>query len=374
MLTISTHRPPIIALGLMSGTSLDGIDAALIKTDGVRIFEHFGGMTFPYEHQFSNALKGIMGARTPTKQLTQLEVTLTQFHAQAVQALIKQTGINPDIIGFHGQTITHDPQNGFTWQIGSGEMLAQACALPVIGDFRQQDIIHGGQGAPLAPLYHQALSQSWQQHKDNGANILLNIGGICNLTYMDQDQLYAGDCAMGNAPLNDWISKHGKGAYDQDGEFASKGTLDQKRLNALLAHPFFAQALPKSLDRQSFTPILDQSLTGLSLEDGAALLTEFSVKATANAITDLSKGKPYRLYLCGGGRYNKFLVERLKFHLGQAPILIDQMGVDGDLLEAEAFAFLAARSLYQLPLSLPHTTGASKPCVGGMRSLPVTRR
>lgn len=352
--------PPLAAIGLMSGTSLDGVDAALITTDGIRVFDHGPSLTLPYDPALRASLRDILdrAANLPPDDAALLaaEQALTDVHTQAVQALRAKAG-NPriDVIGLHGQTILHAP--GRTWQIGNASRLSAATDLPVIHDFRTADVQAGGEGAPLAPLYHAALLHG---HPTPAA--VLNIGGVANLTLMTASgSVLACDTGPGNALLDDWMFRHTGQPCDRNGACARTGQVDATRLALLMAHDFFQKPPPKSLDRLSFHQALEQ-IASLSVEDGAATLTAFTAEAIAR--TPLPE-TPLHWFVCGGGRHNPTLMQALAERLSGTVQPVETLGWDGDALEAECFGFLAVRSLRGLPLSLPETTGVPQPTPGG---------
>lgn len=352
--------PPLTAIGLMSGTSLDGVDAALITTDGIRVFHHGPSLTVPYDAILRARLRDILDRAASLSpddaDLLDAEQALTDVHTQAVQAVRAKAGnTRVDIIGLHGQTILHAPSR--TWQIGNASRLSAATDLPVIHDFRTADVQAGGEGAPLAPLYHAALL-----HGHATPSAVLNIGGVANLTLMTRSgDVLACDTGPGNALLDDWMFRHTGQPCDINGACAAEGTIEAACLSALLAHKFFRQPPPKSLDRLSFHQALEQIST-LSVEDGAATLTAFTAAAIAG--TPLPE-QPLHWFVCGGGRHNPTLMRMLAERVPGTVQPVETLGWDGDALEAECFGFLAVRSLRGLPLSLPATTGVPYPMPGG---------
>ena len=359
------------AIGLMSGTSLDGVDAAVVETDGERIGAFGPSLTIPYDDRLRGRLRTLLdraasiGPDDP--ELRAVERLLTLVHVEAVRALEAR----PTLIGLHGQTILHAPRPGVpgagrTWQIGDAALLARETGCPVMHDFRGQDVAAGGEGAPLAPLFHASLLP---------ASVLrpvgvLNLGGVANLTIVPGQSIegvLACDTGPGNALLDDWAHRHTGVACDRDGGLARAGRVDRDALADLLAHPFFDRSPPKSLDRQAFAHALDR-IAALSAEDGAATLAAI----TAGAVARATRAHPLRTVLvCGGGRHNPALMAALRAALGAVPVEpVETLGWDGDALEAQCFAFLAARSLRGLFLSLPGTTGVPAPCGGGRHAAP----
>lgn len=363
---------PVMALGLMSGTSLDGVDAALIRTDGERV-EAFGPWTSrPYDAAMRARLAGAMrlaaqlGAAAPTAPaIVELGRDLTRLHGQVVEALLADAELQREqvaVVGFHGQTLLHRPSERLTLQIGDGGWLARNLNIDVVYDFRSADVAAGGQGAPLVPLYHQALARNLA---DNiGPLAVLNIGGIANLTWLDlvSDGIMAFDTGPGNCLIDDWCLQQTGTPIDRDGRLALRGQVNVPALAALLRAPQIATKPPKSVDRLAFelSPV-----AALSPEDGAATLAAFTVAAVGAAVRHLPS-RPVRWIVCGGGRHNSALLEMLRRELAAPVQTAEDVGWRGDALEAEAFAFLAVRSLRGSALSLPSTTGAPGPMTGGV--------
>ncbi|WP_138379983.1 anhydro-N-acetylmuramic acid kinase [Luteithermobacter gelatinilyticus] len=369
----------ILAAGLMSGTSLDGIDAALVLTDGYDVEPYGKPVHVPYDQDFQNLIREGIGRAAlygePVKDdmtINKLEVVLTDHHQTALQKLMVENKLSwkkLDVIGFHGQTLLHKPEAGWTWQIGKGEQLANRLQIPVVNDFRSRDMSLGGQGAPLAPIYHLALACRRKQRDKSLA--LLNIGGVTNLTWIPPDrrpeELLAFDTGPGNALLNDWIHKHTGNSFDQDGAISVTGKVDQALLESWMAHDYFTAPPPKSLDRNMFeVPGLD----GLSVEDGAATLCAFTVE-TVKAAEGLCPSIPENWYVCGGGRHNPVIMDMLRKRLLGTVHLIEELGAQGDFIEAEAFAYMAVRKLKDLPISFPGTTGVAEPSPGGVIHYPA---
>lgn len=353
---------PLFVIGVMSGTSLDGIDVALLKTDGETFVERGPAYTFKYPQTFRDRLHHLitLGRKAPDKLVRQIERDLTKIHAQAINGFIHRFHIkHVDLIGFHGQTLWHQPDEGKTCQIGDGELLAQLTEINVVTDFRTADITAGGQGAPLAPLYHRLLIKG-----QTLPIAVLNIGGVANITYVDDTTLIAFDTGPGGALIDDWVYRHLGKPYDENGELAHQGQANTKLLESLLKNPYFQVPPPKSLDRNEFS-LVNRLLEGESIENGAATLTLFTAECVRCSLQYLPK-KPNKWYVCGGGRLNKTLMANLT-RLLKTPVLpIDGLGVDGDFIEAELIAYLAVRSVYNLPLTLPSTTGVSTPTKGGV--------
>ena len=346
-------------IGLMSGTSLDGVDAAWLETDGERIGAFGPTVTLPYDDRLREDLRRILDV-APTlapddRRVKSAEARLTEYHVRAVSAL----GQTADLIGFHGQTILHQPDQHRTWQIGDAAELAWRTGVPVAFDFRSADVAAGGQGAPLAPVYHSALAS------EVGKPVaVLNIGGVANVTWIGgAGELIAFDTGPGNGPLDDWIARRAGAAFDRDGAIARAGRVAQSVLDRLLAHPYFARPAPKSLDRLDFAAALAASgLEELSPPDGAATLVAFTAAAVAAAPLP---APPRRWLVTGGGRHNPAIMDALRGRLGAPVDPVEALGWDGDALEAQCFGFLAARTHAGLPISFPGTTGAPCPVTGG---------
>jgi anhydro-N-acetylmuramic acid kinase len=365
---------PIWAVGLMTGTVLDGnIDVALLKTDGERI-ETFGAYTLaPYPQSIRSLLEETLAAARkwnfdgPEPAIfAEAEAALTRAQSAAVKDLVVSVGLSMadiGVIGFHGQTVLHRaPQPlriGATRQLGDGELMHEILGTKVAYDFRSADVRAGGQGAPLSAAYHAALLRSLGT---DGDTAVLNLGGVANITWWDgADNLIAFDAGPANAPLNDFVKALGLGEMDRDGALAASGTVDEVRLANLLQHPYLTAPYPKSLDRFDFTAAMAD---GLSPADGAATLTAFTTGAVGKAL-DLLPHRPKKLVVCGGGRRNPTIMSMLQTRAGVEAVPAEAVGWRGDAVEAECFAFLAVRVLRGLPISFPTTTGAPAPMQGG---------
>lgn len=351
------------AIGLMSGTSLDGIDAAMIRTDGVGVAERVGFYTAPYDSALRDQLRACLGLTDDKDgRVAAAAEAMTRAHAEAVAALRAEYPDPVDLIGFHGQTIAHDPDRKFTWQIGDASMLARETGIDVIYDFRTADVMAGGQGAPLLPLYHRALASALPKPV-----AILNIGGVANITYIGADDaVLAFDTGPGNALINDWVRAKTGEEYDADGRLAKSGCYDEAKLVALLKDPYFAKPPPKSLDRDHWKAMAAQVTAGASPEDGAALLTQFTIRTIRRALVHLPQ-EPLAWYVTGGGRKNSAIMDGLRKELNVPVEPVDALGWNGDAMEAEGFAYLAVRSLLGLPLSEPGTTGVPQSMTGGKR-------
>ncbi len=348
-----------LALGLMSGTSLDGMDAALMVSDGRAAVEPGPSLTLPYDNDFRARLRAVLGGKG---EVAAVERELTLRHARLVKDLLAQAGRRAEevaVIGFHGHTILHEPDRHRTWQIGDGALLAAETGIDVVNDLRGRDMAGGGQGAPLAPLYHAALAA-----KLDKPLAVLNLGGVGNLTWIGagEDEILAFDTGPGNALIDDWVSRRTGQTRDEGGALAQAGTADETALARLLDNSYFAQKPPKSLDRDAFDvgPLAELDLAG-----GAATLTAFTAASVAAAVPHLPQA-PRRWLVCGGGRHNPAIMAALAARLGVPVDPVEAVSWDGDAIEAQAFAYLALRSLEGLPLSLPGTTGVAKPMTGGV--------
>jgi anhydro-N-acetylmuramic acid kinase len=343
------------AIGLMSGTSLDGIDVAMIETDGRERVIAGPALTVPYPPGFRERLRSVLGGVGPVPEI---EAELTRLHGDAVEHfLCEHPGTTIDIVGFHGHTILHSPAERRTWQIGDAGSLAHRLGLDVVADFRSADVAAGGEGAPFAPLFHAALAALLPKPL-----AVLNIGGVANVTWIGgPEEILAFDTGPGNALIDDWVRRRTGAAADLDGALARAGSVSAIHVERFLTNPFFDRTPPKSLDRDNFRGALP---TGLSLEDGAATLTEMTAAGVAVATRQFPAPAEQWL-VTGGGRHNPVLMEALGRRLDVALMPVEAVGWHGDALEAQAFAYLAVRSLLGLPLSLPLTTGVPRPTCGG---------
>ena len=362
------------ALGLMSGTSLDGIDAALIETDGERV-TRFGPVGYrAYTEGERDLLRRALAAATALTDraarpgvLAEAEALVTQAHAEAVEDFLRAHAIarrDVAIVGFHGQTVLHRPERRLTVQIGDGAALARRVGVPVVYDLRAADVAAGGQGAPLVPVFHRALVENL--HRPHPIAVL-NIGGVANVSYIDGADLIACDTGPGNALIDDFMRARSGAPCDRDGAAAAQGRVDEAWLAAALTHPFFAAPPPKSLDRNAFAR-LDAS--GRALADGAATLTAFTAAAVAAVVPGLPRA-PRSWIVAGGGSRNPTLLRMLAARLAPATVEAAQtLGWASDAIEAQAFAFLAVRALNGLPITFPGTTGPPRPMTGGVLARP----
>ncbi|WP_033921304.1 anhydro-N-acetylmuramic acid kinase [Sphingomonas sp. 37zxx] len=356
----------MLAIGLMSGTSLDGIDAALIETDGERVARPIAFVGSDYldsdRAMLTTATEAALAMQVPGDHpaIAAAERLLTQRHAAAVAALLAKAGVARGavgVIGFHGQTIAHRPDRGWTWQLGDGAALAALTGIDVVNDLRRNDVAAGGQGAPLLPVYHRALA------RDLPLPIaVLNLGGVGNITFIGEgDTLIAFDTGPANGLIDSWVEAQRGLRFDADGALAAAGRVDEIVLTSMLDHPYFDAPPPKSLDRNDFTI---QPARGLSIEDGAATFTAFTAQTVADALRHLP-ARPTRLLVAGGGRRNPTMLAMIAQRTGLVPEAADTIGWNGDALEAEGFAYMAVRSLKGMPISFPGTTGVCAPLTGG---------
>jgi anhydro-N-acetylmuramic acid kinase len=353
--------------GMMSGTSLDGVDLAVIETDGRMIFGIGETRYRPYTQPERDALRLALGAWPGDGAVARAAHIVEQAHIAIAQ------GVKADLIGFHGQTLAHDPAGGRTHQAGDGGRLAQALGRPVAWDFRTHDVQSGGQGAPLAPFYH------WAAARYVGATApvaVLNLGGVGNITWVDPTcpapdapgALVAFDTGPANAPMDDIMAMRGLGAYDKDGALAAAGIVDQAIVDQFLSTPFFQTPPPKSLDRLDFAQLLDD-VAALNTADALATLAQSVAVSVGQGMMHLP-ARPSALWVTGGGRQNATVMQAMADVLDMPVIPIEQAGLDGDFLEAQAFAYLAARVAHRHTISAPMTTGTPYPMTGGRLSTP----
>lgn len=360
------------ALGLMSGTSMDGIDVAMLETDGEAEIARGHAATYPYSYEFRRELKaaladaaGMIRRDQRPGRLRLLEQYLTQLHAEAVTHYLVDHQIDPatvDVIGFHGHTVLHRPERHLTVQLGDAALLARETGIDVVYDLRAADVAAGGQGAPLVPVYHMALAA-----KQSRPAAVVNIGGVANVTWiaggeLDAATLIAFDTGPGNALIDDWMESRKGSPFDADGACAAEGTVDRAVLEALLTDPYFGVPPPKSLDRNAFS---SAPVAHLSAADGAATLTAFTAAAIGKARFHMP-ALPQIWIATGGGRKNKTLMAAIAGEVESPVVPAEALGLDGDAIEAEAWAYLAVRSLKGLPITFPETTGVRAPLTGGL--------
>ena len=367
------------AIGLMSGTSLDGIDVGVVDTDGKAFVKPGPSSYVPYPPELKDEIRACFGKTEPDAQTKAAEEKITLLHAEAVKEFMRSEEFLPkdiDVIGFHGQTITHKPKDGLTWQLGDGALLAAQTGVDVVSRFRVADVKAGGEGAPLIPYYHQALAR---QKKVDFPAVFLNIGGVANVTWIGEkpDDILAFDTGPGNALMDDFMNRNFGKPYDFAGDKAKAGKKDIGLLASWLKEDYLEKAPPKSLDR-GFLPDKNKKhvnadmnvwdISGvwdLSPEDAMATLAQFTAETILAARCHFpSPAKVW--YSCGGGRHNDYLMGLIAAKLDVPLKSINDLGYNGDSIESEGFAYLAVRSLLGLPLSLPTTTGVKAPTTGGI--------
>lgn len=352
------------AIGLMSGTSLDGIDVALVETDGMDYVVPLGSHYLPYDEETRSQIRDVFGRMKISPETQTAERSLTLLHAQAVNEFLAKENLSPqeiNLIGFHGQTIAHAPQEKFTWQLGDGALLAAETGIDVINDFRSNDIKAGGEGAPLLPLYHRALLRTTEITEPA---VILNIGGVSNVTWIGigPEDILAFDTGPGNALIDDTMLKRTGEPFDRDGQLARQGVVRQLMVDLWMNHDFFMRQPPKSLDRNAWNV---KNADNLPTKDALATLTYFTVRANIKA-REFFPVQPETWYVTGGGRRNPVIMQSLQMGLGLPVKPVEDLGWNGDALEAEGFAYLGVRSMLELPISLPTTTGVAKPLSGGV--------
>jgi anhydro-N-acetylmuramic acid kinase len=357
--------PILRALGLMSGTSVDGVDVALIETDGESLAAFGPALTMPYPDDVRRRIRAAFGAEKPDAATRAAEQVVTEAHVEAVRRWSAEKRVplsSLDVVGFHGQTITHRPEKRFTWQIGDGASLARSLGVKVVNDLRAADVEAGGQGAPLVPVYHAALVRGLPRPV-----AVVNVGGVANVTWIGaDDRLLAFDTGPGNGAIDDWCARRAGVRFDAEGALANAGKVNRPRLERFSEHRYFARTPPKSLDRGDFT---DNWADGLSVADGAATLTSGTARAIALAAHHFPVPVT-RWIITGGGAHNPALLKAIASETRGEVVTAAAMGWDGDALEAQAFGFLAVRSLRGMPLTFPTTTGVRSPTNGGRLHLP----
>ena len=352
------------AIGVISGTSMDGIDMALIKTDGHVVAETGPGRTVAYPADLRAELQAFLADPTRAERdpLTALDMRVTDAFTDAIRQFMHDEGIDRtvvDLIGLHGQTVYHRPERRFTRQLGLGQRMARALGIDVVDGFRLDDVAAGGHGAPLVPLYHAALAHGLPQPL-----MVLNLGGVSNITYLDGDVIIAFDTGPASALIDDLVLRRFGKAFDEGGEIAMRGHVDENILKALMDNPFFAALPPKSLDRNDFHTRA-RIVERLADDDAVATLAAFTIEANVAALAHVPS-LPLRWLVGGGGRNNQSFMKGLETRLGVPVEAVEAVGWDGDLIEAQCFGFLGVRSILGLPLSLPTTTGVPTPLPGGV--------
>ena len=368
------------SLGLMSGTSMDGVDASIIQSDGKSKYKAIKDKYFEYPKNIyknlttlRDKIKSSKDLKKHQKQIESVEKEITIFHAKAVNETLKKTKVNVDFIGFHGQTIFHNAKKKLSIQLGDGKFLSKLTKKTVVYDFRQNDLKNDGEGAPLTPIFHKMLAEKFnlaqKKISPSTQGTFINIGGITNITRIDSDfNIYAQDCGPGMCLIDKWMRLNSENKIDKDGIIASKGNIKNE-----IVRDYITKIEKLLGDYKGSLDINDFNLglvKNLSLEDGAATLTELTAVNTLEFVEFNAVIEKTILILCGGGRKNKFLIERMKkygdqYFKGRIK-MIDDFGTDGDFVESQAFAYLAIRSYLGLPISFPQTTGCKEPSTGGV--------
>ena len=360
----------LYSIGLMSGTSMDGVDASIIKSDGEQSIEIIDDLYLKYDDVFTQKLqKCINQCQTKknikdlSKNIKILEKEITIYHAKAYNLLTKKNKkIRIDLIGLHGQTILHNPKKGYSIQIGDPILLSKLTKKDVISNFRMKDILNGGQGAPLAPLYHKLILSNINKKYPLA---IINIGGISNITYIeDKEKIISFDTGPGNCLIDKWVRSKSNMKFDKMGNLAKKGKLNIKFLNKFLKDPYYSKKFPKSLDIKYFKL---NNIKKLNFLDGCTTLSMLTVDSICLALNSLNK-TPNLILISGGGRKNKFIIRNIKKKIKKSIKLIDDFNFNGDFIESQAFAYLAIRSFLKKHLTLPSTTGVKKPSSGGIIS------
>ncbi len=355
------------ALGLMSGTSMDGVDASIVSSDGNKEYSIKLDKYFEYGDEVRQKLINIRDKvltiddlKALSGEIKSLDRNITLFHAKVVNEIIETSKIEVDLVGFHGQTIFHNAEKKITKQLGDGEMLSKLAKKTVVYNFRQNDLENEGQGAPLTPIYHNLLAKTFKEKGKVKLPItILNIGGIANTTSINENyKMTSMDIGPGNCLIDKWVMGNSEKNFDKNGDIARSGKTDKFILEQTIDNFYYSKiSKKKSLDINDF----DISFAkGLSLEDGAATITELTADIISNKLSDED------IFLCGGGRKNKFLIDLIQAKVKNKILQIDNLGIDGDYIESQAFGFLAIRSYLGLPISFPETTGCKEPCKGGI--------
>lgn len=362
---METNLRPLWAIGLESDTAISGVDVALIQTDGVDIFEHKASFSRSYSPTMREAITAVLGEKGQQNldYLRQVEEQITHHHIQAVQELLDMQNLSPrqiDVIGFSGHTVLNRPEQKLCIQIGDAQMMLDAFGIPVVNRFYQTDLMSGGQGAPIFPVYYEALARPFEKPL-----VIFSIGGISSVTYIGTNgELIAFDAGPGNVLIDKWMQSKLGAEMDFDGLWAAKGQIDERLLNKLLQHPAIVKEPPKALEREDFLPLLTD-VEGSSVADGAATLTALTGKALVQACEKFLPETPLQYIITGGGAYNPSIVKYLRQNLTAPVKTAQEVGWDTMCLDAQSFAFLAVRCLYGLPFTYPTTTGVEFPLSGG---------
>ena len=364
-------RETLTAIGVISGTSMDAIDVSLVTSNGRDAVTFGPGASYPYRDETRRALQAVIAdaERASAEPLTELEAAVTADHLAAIRSYLADQRLDlagVDLVGLHGQTIYHRPERRFTRQLINGQAVADALGIPAVDRFRHADIAAGGEGAPFAPLYHRALAQGLEHPV-----MVLNLGGVGNVTYIDGETVIAFDTGPASAILDDFVQRRLGRPYDEDGALATSGRVHDDLVAGFMENPFFDRPAPKSLDRNDFHRRA-QVVEALSDADGAATLSAFTVESIVAALRHVPRA-PKRWLVGGGGRLNRLFMAKLGHRLGVPVEPVEAVGWNGDALEAQIFAYFAIRSVKGLPLSLPSTTGVPQPTTGGRLNCPARR-
>lgn len=361
MATIKTFN----ALGILSGSALDGVDIAYIRTDGVDVYETGHMMSVPYEESLRQKVRSILGIRpdTPENQalLNEVEEELTTFWAQAVREYIETYDVKIDVIGLEGHTVCNDPKEHYIYQLGDGHLLAQLTGIQVVYNFHAADIAAGGQGAPLDVTFYNAVTSQYPRPL-----AVVDISSISSIAWLGSyGEMVAFNSGPGNAAIDEWVFKHAGMHMDYNGKLAIMGHINEQIVAAMMKHKYFAQYPPKSTHREEFREKLEH-LEGLSLEDGAATATAFVAESIAYSLLLYVPDIPKRIMVCGGGAKNPTLMRFLRQKLANIEVCTaEDWGCDSLAVDVQAVAYLAVRRLHFLPISFPTTTGVIEPMVGG---------
>ncbi|WP_439498096.1 anhydro-N-acetylmuramic acid kinase [Bosea sp. (in: a-proteobacteria)] len=361
-------KQTLTAIGVISGTSMDAIDVSIVESDGREGLRFGPGASYPYPAETRRELQALIAEaeRAVKEPLEALEAAVTAAHLGAVRRFIAEQALDPDsidLVGLHGQTVYHRPEIRFTRQLIDGPAVAKALGVPTVDRFRYADVAAGGEGAPFAPLYHRALAQGLEQPV-----MVLNLGGVGNVTYIDGEDVIAFDTGPASAILDDFVLRRLGRDYDAGGALAASGQVRDDLVAEFMTNPFFDRPAPKSLDRNDFHRRA-KVVEPLSDADGAATLAAFTVESVVAALRHVPK-VPKRWLVTGGGRLNDHFMTRLRERLGVPVEPVEAAGWAGDVIEAQTFGYLAIRSVKGLPLSLPGTTGVPEPLTGGRLNLP----
>ena len=353
------------ALGILSGSAIDGVDITFIKTDGVDVFETGHTITVPYEDELRQKIRSVLGLKpdTPENQnlLNEVEKELTQFWAEAVKDYIATYDVEVDVIGLDGHTVCNEPKNHFIYQLGDGELLSKLTGIKVVYNFHSADIAAGGQGAPLGVTFYNAITM--QKEKPLA---VVDISGISSISWIGSyGEMVSFHSGPGNAAIDEWVMKHAGMHMDYNGKLAITGVVNEQIVSALMKHKYFAKYPPKSTHREEFKEKLEH-LEGLSLEDGAATATAFVAESIAYSLLLYVPEIPKKIMVCGGGAKNPTLMRFLRQRLPDVEVCTaEDWGQNSIAVGVQTIAFLAVRRLYYLPISFPTTTGVYEPMIGG---------